>query len=297
MHRDAAHKQAVRAPVRTTGHPSQVAAHGDAAPHNATHLSTLSNEEERMATIEEVKSWRGATLVDRDGEKIGKVEDIYLDRQTGQPEWVAVKTGLIGSKLSFVPLAQADRSGDEIQVPYEKAQVKDAPSVEADGELSQDEESQLYQHYGLDYDESRSDSGLPAGGQSPTSGKPGAAQGDDAMTRSEEELRVGKESRQTGVARLKKYVVTEDVQTTVPVEREEVRVEREPITDENVEQAMSGSEITESEHEVTLHQEEPVVEKRTVPKERVQLSKDKVAEEREVSEEVRKERIETEDDH
>jgi uncharacterized protein (TIGR02271 family) len=116
------------------------------------------------------------------------------------------------------------------------------------------------------------------------------------MTRSEEELSVGKESRQTGVARLKKYVVTEDVQTTVPVEREEVRVEREPITDENVEQAMSGPDITESEHEVTLHQEEPVVEKRTVPKERVQLSKDKVTEEREVSEEVRKERIETEDD-
>jgi len=251
-----------------------------------------------MPTIEEVKSWRGDTVVDRDGDKLGKVEDIYLDRQTDQPEWVAVKTGMIGSKLSIVPLAGAQRSGDEIRVPYEKGQVKDAPSVEADGELSQDEEARLYRHYGLEYDESRSDSGLAEGGERQASGQRtrGAAEGDDAMTRSEEELRVGKESRQTGVARLRKYVETEDVQTTVPVEREEVRVEREPITDENVEQAMSGPEITESEHEVTLEAEEPVVEKRTVPKERVRLSKDAVTEEREVSDEVRKERIESEED-
>jgi uncharacterized protein (TIGR02271 family) len=251
-----------------------------------------------MPTIDEVKSWRGETVVDRDGDKLGKVEDIYLDRQTDQPEWVAVKTGMIGSKLSFVPLAGAERSGDEIRVPYEKRQVKDAPSVEADGELSPDEEARLYRHYGLAYDESRSDSGLAEGGERQASGQRTreAAEGDDAMTRSEEELRVGKESRQTGVARLRKYVVTEDVQTTVPVEREEVRVEREPITDESVEQAMSGPEITESEHEVTLEAEEPVVEKRTVPKERVRLSKDAVTEEREVSEEVRKERIETDED-
>jgi uncharacterized protein (TIGR02271 family) len=251
-----------------------------------------------MPTIEQVQSWRGSTVVDRDGDKLGTIDDIYLDRQTDQPEWVAVKTGMIGSKLSFIPLAGADRSGDEIRVPYEKAHVKDAPSIEPDGELSQQEEARLYEHYGLEYDESRSDSGLAEGGRPGTSGRreQGGAQGDDAMTRSEDELTVGKQSRQTGVARLKKYVVTEDVQTTVPVEREEARVEREPITDENIEQAMSGPEITESEHEVTLHEEEPVVEKHTVPKERVELSKDKVTEERPVSEELRKEHIETEDD-
>jgi uncharacterized protein (TIGR02271 family) len=114
------------------------------------------------------------------------------------------------------------------------------------------------------------------------------------MTRSEEELRVGTTERERGRARLVKHVVTENVQTTVPVQREEVRLEREPITDENVDQAMSGADISEEEHEVVLHEEELVVEKRTVPKERVRLGTETVSEEREVSEKIRKEQIETE---
>ena len=116
------------------------------------------------------------------------------------------------------------------------------------------------------------------------------------MTRSEEELRVGKEQRETGRARLRKYIVTENVQQTVPVQREELRVEREPITDANRDAAMSGGDLTEEEHEVTLHAEEPVVEKRAVPKERVRLDKETVTDERTVDEEVRKERIDAEGD-
>ena len=96
------------------------------------------------------------------------------------------------------------------------------------------------------------------------------------MTRSEEELRVGTTERERGRARLRKYVVTEQVERTVPVRREEVRVEREPITDANVDQAMDGPEISEEEHEVVLHEEEAVVEKRVVPKERVRLDKETV---------------------
>jgi uncharacterized protein (TIGR02271 family) len=119
---------------------------------------------------------------------------------------------------------------------------------------------------------------------------------DDAMTRSEEELRVGKASRERGRARLRKYVVTEDVQQTVPVQREEVRVEREPITDANVDAATSGPDISEEEHEVTLHEEEVVTEKRAVPKERVRMDKQTVTEEETVSEQVRKEQIEAEGD-
>jgi uncharacterized protein (TIGR02271 family) len=88
-------------------------------------------------------------------------------------------------------------------------------------------------------------------------------------------------------------VVTEQVQTTVPVEREEVRLEREPITDANVEQALDGPEISEEEHEIVLHEEQPVVEKRAVPKERVRLEKDTMTEERQISDEVRKERIDS----
>jgi uncharacterized protein (TIGR02271 family) len=117
------------------------------------------------------------------------------------------------------------------------------------------------------------------------------------MTRSEEELRIGKAQQETGRARLRKYVVTEQVQTTVPVQREEVRVEREAITDVNRGQALDGPEISEEVHEVVLHEEVPVVDKQAVPKERVSLKTDTLTGEREVSEEVRKERIETEGDN
>jgi uncharacterized protein (TIGR02271 family) len=293
-----------------------------------------------MATLEDVKTWRGCEAVGPDGEKVGKIDDIYLDRQSGEPEWAAVKTGLFGTNVSFVPLQGASESDDAIRLNYDKATVKDAPNVEADGELSPEEERRLYDYYGRsDYgdwtDESEDrtetfmgrDERVGRGERFETDADRDrdadvrgftdrdAAEGrdveiadrdrdtvgrgegdvtDDAMTRSEEELRVGTTRRATGRARLRKFVVTEDVETSVPVQREEVRVEREPITDENREAAMSGPDISEAEHEVTLHSEEPVVEKEVVPKERVRLETDAVTEERGVSEEVRKERIEPE---
>ena len=119
---------------------------------------------------------------------------------------------------------------------------------------------------------------------------------DEAMTRSEEELHVGTARRERGRARLRKYVVTEEVRRTVPMQREEARIEREPITDENIDAAMAGPEISTGEHEVKLHEEVPVVEKRTVPKERVRLDKETRTGEQEVVEHVRKEQIEAEDD-
>jgi uncharacterized protein (TIGR02271 family) len=97
----------------------------------------------------------------------------------------------------------------------------------------------------------------------------------------------------TGRARLRKYVVTENVTKTVPVKKEKVRVEREPITEQNRGKAMAGPDISEEEHEVTLTEEEPVVEKRAVPKERVRLEKDVEQQEQQVTEQVRKERIKT----
>jgi hypothetical protein len=102
-----------------------------------------------MRTLDEVTSWRGKTMVDADGNKIGSIEEIYADRQTGEPEWAAVKTGLFGTKHSFVPITQAEPIDDDhIRVPFQKQQVKDAPKVEAGGELSPDEERQLWEHYG-----------------------------------------------------------------------------------------------------------------------------------------------------
>ena len=260
-----------------------------------------------MPEATEVLEWRGRTAVDTDGSKLGTIEEIYLDARTQQPEWALIQTGMFGNKSSFMPLKDARSDGDDVVAPYSKAQVKDAPQMDPDGELSQSEESALYSHYGIAYDESRSDSGLPEGGTS-TGDERGDRSGeqgtvghdtsgpttDDAMTRSEEELRIGTAKRESGRARLVKHVVTENVTQTVPVRREEVRVEREPITDANRGDATAGGEITSEEHEVVLHEEEVVVDKQAVPKERVRLDKDVVTDEEQVSETLQKEQIETE---
>jgi PRC-barrel domain len=151
--------------------------------------------------IDTVQSWQDRTMVDPAGGKIGTIVDIYLDDDTGQPEWATVTTGLFGSKQNFVPLAQAQAMGDSVQVPYDKDRVKSAPAIPAEGQLSQDEEVMLYRYYGLDYTESRSESGLPAGtaeqnfaprdryDQAPEGAVGRDLSGpttDDAMTRSEE---------------------------------------------------------------------------------------------------------------
>jgi uncharacterized protein (TIGR02271 family) len=240
-----------------------------------------------MATSSDVLSWRGQDALDSDGDKIGSIEEIYLDAQSNEPEWALVNSGLFGTKSSFVPLRDASPSGDGIRIGFDKATVKDAPKVDPDGRLSTEEEAELYRHYGLDY-------GNGASSGSDVSDA-GTATDDDAMTRSEEELTVGKAQREAGRARLKKYVVEEEVTQTVPVRREELRIEREPITDGNVDAATDGPEISEEEHEVVLHAEEPVAEKRTVPKERVRLDKDVHEDEHEVSDTVRKERLDVDD--
>jgi uncharacterized protein (TIGR02271 family) len=247
-----------------------------------------------MSAFTDVQHWRGRTVVDAAGQKAGKLEEIYLDRETNTPEWALVNTGLFGAKSSFVPLKGAAPAGDDLRVAYAKDQLKAAPSIDPDGELSHQEEAELYRHYGLADAEMDSGGVLPDATSPASGGRPGS---DDAMTRSEEELRVGTTERERGRARLKKYVVTEEVETSVPVRREQVRVEREPITDENVDDALRGPEISEAEHDVTLMEEEVVVEKRTVPKERVRLDKDVETTEEQVSEQVRKERVEVEGDH
>jgi uncharacterized protein (TIGR02271 family) len=246
-----------------------------------------------MPDIDTVRTWEGRTMVDRDGNRIGPIDAIYLEDQTGEPEWALVNTGLFGTKSSFVPLAQATQTGEEVRVPYDKQLVKDAPRVDPDQHLSEAEERQVWRHYGLDYDRTtrRRPTGRDAAGRE-TSGPTT----DDAMTRSEEELRVGTTQRKRGRARLRNYVTTETRQVTVPVQREELRVEREPITDANRDAAVSGPEISEEEHEVTLREEAPVVEKRVVPRERVRLDTETVTDERQVAEEVRKEQIEVEGD-
>jgi uncharacterized protein (TIGR02271 family) len=251
-----------------------------------------------MPPMNEVLEWRGQTMVGSGGAEIGKIEEIYLDQETEQPVWALVHTGMFGPQATFVPIANASIQGDKVQVPFETAQVKDAPKMEPDGELSQQDAAALYSHYGIDYTEAHSDNGLPEGDRT-ADGLRGVVGNDvsgrdtdAAMTRSEEELRVGTTQRETGRARLRKHVVTENVTETIPVQREEVRVEREPITDASREAATSGADLEEEEHEVLLHEEQVVVDKTAVPKERVRLDRDTVTEQREVSEEIRKEQIE-----
>ena len=269
-----------------------------------------------MITEQQIRHVIGSTAVGNDGGKLGKVGEVYLDDETGRPEWATVHTGLFGTKETFVPLAQADLSGDQVRVPYAKAQVKDAPRIDTDGHLSPEEEAELYRYYGV------SDSGTPSaptrsadmGGDrngkrdSDRDGVFDDVEGrtvghdtsgpttDSAMTRSEERLDVGTQRVEAGRARLRKYVVTENVTQTVPVSRDEVRLEREPITDANVGNAMDGPAISEEEHEVTLHAERPVVDKEAVPVERVRLDKETVTEQQQVSDSVRKEQIELDTD-
>ncbi len=230
----------------------------------------------------------GATAYDKDGKKVGEIDTLYYDEDSKAPTWATVKSSsLFGSKLHFAPLAGAQQTDDGIAFAADSDHIKNAPSVEVDEELSEEDERTLYEHYAMTDSESDSE-----GSGHDTSGP----DTDDAMTRSEEQLEVGKQQTEAGRMRLKKYIVTEEVHTTVPVSHEEVRLEREPITDANHDQAMDGGDLTEEEHEMTLNKEEVVVSKKTVPVERVKLGKTTVTEQQDVNETLRKEQIDLEDD-
>jgi uncharacterized protein (TIGR02271 family) len=245
--------------------------------------------------------WRGRTVIGDDGEKIGSISEIFVDEVSGEPEWATVHTGLFGTKTHFVPLASAAPQGEDVRVPVTKDDVKGAPSIDPEGALSRDEEATLFDYYGMAYaDDAEGRAGVSARSgdmieNDATGYDTSGPTTDRAMTRSEEELRVGRRAVEAGRVRLRKYVVTDTVTQTVPVQREEVRLEREPITEANRDAAMAGPAISEEEHEVVLHSEEPVVEKRVVPKERVRLRTERVTDEREVSEQVRREQFEVDD--
>jgi uncharacterized protein (TIGR02271 family) len=282
-----------------------------------------------VITQEDLRGVIGATAYDNDGDKIGKVGQVYYDDDTDQPKWITVNTGLFGTNETFVPLQGASVSGDRVTVGYDKRKVKDAPNVAADGHLSPEEEQRLYEYYGLDYGtgyqetghrgteytETHRESGYTESGRTSGETVTGRRESgvdrdvnrsaghdvsgpdtDDAMTRSEERLNVGTETREAGRARLRKHVVTEHQQVEVPVSREEVRVEREPITDANRGAAYDGPAISEEEHEVVLTEERPVVEKEAVPVERVRLGTETVRDTETVGGEVRKEEVEFDDE-
>jgi uncharacterized protein (TIGR02271 family) len=261
-----------------------------------------------MITQEQLDTVVGSTAYDKDGDKVGKIGGLYYDDATNEPSWLTVQTGLFGTKETFIPVQGAEVTGDRVILQYDKATVKDAPNVDEDGHLSPQEEEQLYRYYGVQYaggvetgryaggaetrgvtDTGRTfdrDGDVDRGDVRDTVGRDTSGPNtDSAMTRSEEQLRVGTETHEAGRARLRKHVVTEHQQVTVPVTREEVTLEREPITETNRGAAYDGPAISEEEHEVTLHAEAVAVE-------RVRLGKETVTDQETVGGEVRKEEIE-----
>ena len=248
-----------------------------------------------------------------DGEKIGKVRQVFLDDQTDEPAWATVNTGLFGTSESFVPLINASFSGDRLMVAHPKDQVKNAPNIGGDsGHLTPEQESGLYDYYGIDYTTATDEpvmTGQPSDAPTPTSPRPAtqttsqaqpqtyattSETSDDAMTLSEERVRVaGTESRPVGRARLRKIVETEYVTQTVPVRREKVIIEHDPVEGDD-DGSLADADAVGT--EVVLNEERPVLEKTAEPVERVRLAREEYTEDETVSTDVRRERIETEGD-
>lgn len=261
-------------------------------------------------TMDQLQGMDGhGKVVTTGGDKVGGIGQIYVDDATGAPNWVTVKTGLFGTAETFIPVEAARLDGHDVVVNYSEDTIKAAPRVDADGHLSPQEEDALYRHYGLTGftdDTTAGHAGQGVDGDRDRDDRDRADRdradrdraglgADEAMTRSEEQLRVGTKNVEAGRARMRKFVVTEQVTKTVPVSHEEAHLVREPITDTNRDAATTGLSIGAEEHEVVLHEEVPVVEKDVVAVERVRMDTTTVTEQETVSAEVRKEQIEVDD--
>ncbi|QCP05121.1 PRC and DUF2382 domain-containing protein [Brevibacterium sp. CS2] len=276
-----------------------------------------------------------ANIYDQDSKKVGSIGQVYLDDQTDEAKFATVKTGLFGTNETFVPLNAATRTEDGFTVPFTKDFIKDAPNIDADGHLDPAEERRIFEYYSLSYDDdgrvsddrvagdgrdrtdavNRAAAGTAAGaaGAAGTAGRDDdrrdadrrdadrvAGQGAEGkqVVAHEERLKVGTEQREAGKARLRKRVVSENQQVEVPVQREELVVERESI-DPNSAEARTGSidgRADGAEETITLREERPVVDKETVATEKVNVGKRTVTDSETVSGEVRKEQIDVDAD-
>jgi uncharacterized protein (TIGR02271 family) len=256
----------------------------------------------------------GRELVDRMGHLVGRIEALFTD-DIARIEWAEVRVGLCSTRRFMVPMAQARPLGERLRVPFDKERIVRSPRHELDGAAGQATEPRLLRHYGEEPStvpvERAPESGVAHGSDteaaaaakeppSNESVQVGRQERDSttvgAMTRSEEELRIRTVRRVRGRVRVCKYVVTEEVQYTIPLRREEIRIENMPIGDEDIAPGAGGSAALSGEHEIVLHEEVPVVDKRVVPRERVRVSKEAQIEEAQVTEELRRERIEAEGD-
>ncbi|MGY1811193.1 PRC and DUF2382 domain-containing protein [Blastococcus sp. SYSU D00820] len=286
-----------------------------------------------MLSQREVSAAIGAPAYGPDGEKIGTVEHFYVDDRTGAPTWAAVTTGLFGTRHSIVPAVDATFSDGGLRVRVGKDAVRAAPQLSGE-HLDPGDEAALRRHYGLDTAapataETSARPPAPAqpappaaapaepAAQGPSTGPipvvappappPPAAQsgqpaqpaqpaGDGAMTRSEERLAVGTERVAVTRTRVVKYVVTEEVQITVPIRREEIRLEEVPLDAPDPgpgESLVSGGAVPTGglPEEIVLHAERPVVSVEVVPVERVRLRVETVTGTEQVTDQVQREQV------
>ena len=204
--------------------------------------------------IDTALGWRGRTVRDRDGDDIGKLGDVYLDGESDMPAWASVRTGLFGRKESLVPLDRVEEDEDGLRVPFAKQEVVDAPSIDPDVALEPEEEDALRRHYAGDSGGGDREEAVAHGGGAVSTGDPGVRDedvdvdedrdidaGDETrergeggaggaeVIRSEEELKTGTTPMQPRErVRIRKVLVTDHVKRTVPVRREEVRLETDP---------------------------------------------------------------------
>lgn len=269
-----------------------------------------------------IKDLFNATAYDKAGEKLGSVKEVFVDEQSGQPTFVEVNHGLFGMSSSLVPLRGHDFTGEELKLAFSKDRIENAPDFDSDKPLTPEAQADIFKHYGLEnaqdvttYRDERDERAGVAGAGAAGAGVHAkdetaatdrveadrAAATDHNLTnnegeviRSEERLDVNKERVATGEARLRKYVVTDTETVEVPVEREEVRVERTPISEADAANYTGtiGDNGAE-EASVTLHEERVNVEKKTVPVEKVNLSKETIKDTETHTEELRKEQIDT----
>lgn len=288
--------------------------------------NNLNTPNTNAANTRDIRDLFNKTAYDVNGDKLGGIKEVFVDDNTGEPTFVEVNHGLFGLSSSLVPLRGHSFAGDdEVHLAFDKERIKDAPDFDANGALSVEDQNTIYRHYGVDTAENRVNyrrdehtHGLAGAGHGEVrdgehrvgvrdgevrdaDARGGIGQHDsESLVRSEERLNVDKERVQTGEARLRKYVVHDTETVEVPVTREEVRVERTPITDADAVKGAAaggiGQHLGEEEASVTLHEERVQVTKETVPVEEVSLHKDKVRETETVTEDVAKERIEADVD-
>lgn len=247
-----------------------------------------------MADYNRIEDLANATAVDVNGEKVGDVQDVYVNDTTGQPDFVSVNHGLFGGGNSVVPLRGHTLRDGELRLAFPKDRIENAPDLDENGHLTTEDQEAFYRHYGLTEtkDVTTYETGAAAGERrDAVDADRRDVANNDELVRSEEQLNVSKDRVESGQVRLRKYVVNETESVEVPVEREEVRVVREPLTD--ADRANYDGKIGEAEAAVTLHEDRVNVSKESVPVEKVSLEKDTVQDTERVSDQVRKERFET----